>query len=122
MARRGRAAVPETFFRIRSCNLCRAAFRLNTAIKLLDRLAFLATDLFAGVADTFALVRLRRVITANVSSDLADNFFVRALDRDLRVVRHRDFDVFRNRKQDWMRKAETEIQVLALNGGFETDA
>src|SRR5207253_944313 len=113
---------PEIFFRIRRCNRSRAAFRLNVAIKLLDRLAFLATDLLAGVTYAFALVRFRRVIAANGRRSLADYFLVRALNHELGLIGDGDFDVLWNRKQDRVRKTETKIKIRSLHCCFKTDA
>src|SRR5262249_49252884 len=53
---------------------------------------------------------------------LADNFLVRSLDRDLGLIRHGDFDVSWNRKYDWVRETETQIQILPLHCSLETDA
>src|ERR1700737_4350302 len=122
MHKRGRADVPEIFFRIRRCNRSRAAFRLNVAIKLLDGFAFLATDLFAGVTNTFALVRLRRIETTNVRCDLPYDFLVRALNHDFGLISDGDFDVLWNREQNRVRKPEAEIQVRALHGSLEANA
>ena len=46
----------------------------------MDGFAFLAADLFAGVTDALALVRLRRIIGADIRGDLADELLVDAFD------------------------------------------
>src|SRR5712691_3366826 len=121
IARRGRCAVPEIFFRIRRCRRSWAALRLYMA-RLLNSLAFLAANLLPGVAHAFAFVRFRRIGAANFRRDLPDQFFVDPLNGDLCPIGHRDFDLLRNRKQNWVRKAQTEIEVCTLDGGFEPDA
>ena len=88
----------------------------------MNRLAFLAANLFARITNAFAFVRFGRVIPAYISRNLTDHFLVRALDGDLRVVGDGDFDVLRNRKQDRVRESQTKIEVLALNDRFETNA
>src|SRR5208282_1931374 len=54
-ARRGR-----TWVRMREA--LEVSFAIRLSLLALGRLAFLADDLFAGVADALALVRLRRVV------------------------------------------------------------
>ena len=94
-------------------------------VRLGDGLAFLAADalgVFANQADALALVRLRRVVGADLGSDLADELLVDALDLDLRAVVDGDFDALRNVVEDRVRVAEREVDLLALERGLEADA
>src|SRR5882762_4742460 len=95
-AMRGRTPVPTTFLRMRqrrSCaNFCFFSILilmrhgLGRELKLLlNRLAFLALDVFASVTNALALVRLRWIKSADFGSDLADNHFVRPFDGQLGV-------------------------------------
>ena len=88
----------------------------------MNGLAFLATNLLACVANTFALVRFRRIKTADIGCNLSHQFFIDALDGDLGVIGHSDLDVFRDRKCNRMREAEAQVEVRALDGRSETDA
>src|SRR5207237_10681302 len=87
-----------------------------------QRLAFVAADLPAGVTRALALVRLRRVIAANVRRNLADKFLVRALKHDRGLIGDGDFNVLWNRTQDRVRKTETKIEIRSLHCRFKTDA
>jgi len=64
------------------------------------RFAFLATNLLVGIAYSLTLVRLGRVVGADVGSNLADEMFVDALNRYLGIIRDNDFDFVRYRKED----------------------
>ena len=77
---------------------------------LLDGFAFLALDVFAGVADTLALVRLGRIVGADVGGDLADQLAVDAFDLDLGVFRDGDLDALRDREMDVVREAEVQVE------------
>ena len=70
---------------------------------LLDGFAFLAADLFADVADALALVRLRRVVGADIGRELTDELFVDAFDLDLGVFRDGDLDLGGNWEKNGMR-------------------
>src|SRR5947207_15865306 len=97
---RGRSGVPITFLRTRqwrrrpkSCffsglisirhGFCRES--LSFIQSLLHRLAFLADHMLAQITDALAFVRLRRIEAADFSRDLADDFFARAFNGELRV-------------------------------------
>ena len=67
---------------------------------LLDGLSFLAPDLFTGITHAFALVRLGWIKPANISSHLADQLLVDALNVDLSLISDGYFNLFWNRKQD----------------------
>src|SRR3954466_12079285 len=99
------------------CLICLRSFFI-----LLNRLAFLAADDFARVSDALALVRLRRVIAANVSRDLTDKMLVDAGDADLRVLGDGDFDAVWNREKNRVRKPEADVQDRTLHRCFETNA
>ena len=70
----------------------RSRMILRLDLMLLNRLAFLAPNHFAGVTHAFAFVRLWRVVTPDVSCNLADKVFVDAADADLCILRDGDFD------------------------------
>src|SRR5947207_13263122 len=48
-------------------------------------------------------------------------FFINALNCDLGVIGHRDFDVFWDRKCNRMREAEAQVEIRPLDGRSETD-
>ena len=87
-----------------------------------DGLTFLAADAFTEVADTFALIGLGRVERADARGDSAHELLIDALHLDLRLIGDGDFDAVRNREDNLVRVAEREIEGLALERGFETDA
>ena len=122
-ARRGRSAVPGTLLADALVDALTRGFAIDRSHELLDGLAFLAADLFAGITHAFALVRLRRVVAADIRGHLADQLSCRCL-RCLILV----FSVtvilmsLRNREKNRVRKAEVQVEVLALDGGLETDA
>src|SRR3979490_894674 len=89
---------------------------------LLNGLALLTTNLLAGIADAFALIRLRRVKAANVRCHLSDQFLVDALDCKLGVVGNRNFDLFRDVEQNGVRESQTQVEFRALDRGLKTDA
>src|SRR5690606_3263748 len=88
----------------------------------LGLLGFLADDVFAGVLDALALVRLRRAEAADLGGNLADLLPVGAADHDLGLRRGGDGDAFRRRVQHRVREAQRQVQVLALHGGTVTHA
>ena len=133
---RGIAAVPAIRLRMRQCRLCRNFFLDRLAIGKFRKLVcgvlvqacwlyaladFLQHE-FVDIANTLALVWLRRAIGADVGGDLADLLFVHALHGDLGVFGHRDLNVGGNWVFDRMLKAEVERQGLALGGSAVTDA
>src|SRR6185295_9659942 len=85
-------------------------------------LAFLQLDLLAGVTHALALVGLGWAHIADFRRHLADLLPVDALDEDFRLARRFDRDALGHRIADRMRKAEREVQRLALHGGAEADA
>src|SRR5260221_3898246 len=125
-ARRGRSVVPLTLRRTRTWVRMREALEVSLAIGVsllaLGGLAFLADDLFAGVADAFAFVGFGRIIAADVGGDGADFLLVRTLDEDVGVVGHGHFDVVGHRVGDGVGESEFEAEVLALKRGLEADA
>src|SRR2546425_514623 len=82
----------------------------------------LAPATFAGVMDALALVRFRRIESADLRSDLADNHLVRAFDGQLGVFLDRHFDLVGNVVIQRMRITERQVHNLARDGGLETDA
>src|SRR6185295_1060421 len=100
---------------------CRESLKLFQ-LRLLDCLAFLADDTFIAVAHALALIWLRRIEAADFRSHLSDYLSIRSFNRQLRVFLDRHLDLVGYRINHRMRIAEAEIHILALNGGFETDA
>src|ERR1700752_2673909 len=84
-------------------------------------LGFLQRDLLARVAHAFALVRLRRAKTPDLSGHLADLLPVDALDQDFCLARRFDRDALRDRKGDRVRETEREIERLPLHRGAVAD-
>src|SRR5262245_38983515 len=85
-------------------------------------LRFLQLDLLARIAHALALVRLRGTEFAVVCGDLADLLHVGALDDDFRLARRLDGDALGRRVDDRVRKAERQVQVLALRSRAIADA
>ena len=54
--------------------------------------------------------------------DLADELLVDAFDLDLGVVGDGDLDALGDREKHGVRIAKAQVQLLALDGGLETDA
>src|SRR5690606_16044493 len=71
-------------------------------------LAFLTTDLLAGVTDALALVGLRRTQLADDGGDLTHGLLVAARDLDLGLLRHGEGDAGRRRDVDFVREAELQ--------------
>src|SRR5260221_9555502 len=132
-AMRGQSFVPLIFLRMRqrrNCfNFCFFSVLISVRPRivpwtklLLDRLAFLALDVFADIAHALALVRLRRIKRADFRRDLADNHLVRAFDGQLCVFLDRHLDLVGNVVIHRMRITERKVHHLARDGGLETDA
>src|ERR1035437_9811549 len=131
-ARRGRADVPSSRRRIRSCRFCReaprvAAFVIVVVLPLLlsadlAGLASLAADHLAGVPDALALVGLRLPSGADAGGNLADELLVdpehgqldRAFDLEADAVRRDDLD--------GMAVPQVELQLVADLLGAVADA
>src|SRR5690606_13283710 len=91
-----RARPAATFFRRRRVRSARR-FRVSRGERAMALLllAFLAPDVFAGVADALALVGLRRTDLADAGGGLADQLLVDARDLDLGLLRHGEGDARR---------------------------
>src|SRR5690606_11416725 len=76
----------------------------------------------AGVLHALALVRLRRTEAADLGRNLAHALLVGTGDHDLGLGRGADRDPFRGLEQHRVRKAQRQVQVLALHRGAITDA
>src|SRR5664280_692417 len=131
-ARRGRADVPSSRRRIRSCRFCRAAPRVAAFVIVvvlplllsadLAGLAGLAADHLAGVPDALALVGLRLPSGADAGGNLADELLVdpehgqldRAFDLEADAVRRDDLD--------GMAVPQVELQLVADLLGAVADA
>jgi len=75
---------------------------------------------FTGIADTLALVRLRLVVSADFSGELADELLVDTFHLDLGVFVHRDGETGRDRVKEWVGTAQGKVQIAALDGGAKT--
>src|SRR5580658_6316322 len=118
---RGRSLVPEIFLRMRQWRRVASRDFLSVLI-LLHRLAFLAPDLLAGIANSLALVRLRRIVTANFRGHLADQLFARTFDGQLGVFLDRHFDLVGDGIIDRVGIPQRQVDLVALHGRFEADA
>src|SRR5215475_2021656 len=85
-------------------------------------LPFLAEDVIVCVFHALALVRLRRAVTADLGSDLADFLLVDAGHDDFGRLRCGDRNAFRDREIYVVRKAELQLQAFALDCSAESDA
>src|SRR5262249_15347692 len=85
-------------------------------------LSFLTEDVLVDVLHPFALVGLRRAESADFGGDIPDLLLVDAGDHDLGRLRRCNRDAFGNWEIHVVRKAELQLQRLALNGGAIADA
>src|SRR5690606_17619504 len=85
-------------------------------------LAFLADDLFAGIAHALALVGLGFAVAANLGRNLANLLLVDAGDADFGRLADGERDALRRMVDYFMAEAERKLQVLALHGGTIADA
>src|SRR5690606_6997689 len=76
----------------------------------------------AHLADTFALVRLRRTERADLGSNLADHLLVSARDLDLGRLRRGERDAGGRLVDDRVRVTERQLEILALQRRAVTDA
>src|SRR5438874_1588392 len=105
-ARRGRACVPSTVVRTRSCRRTLAArdvFVFFTLLASLPGLAGLPPHAFPEIADALSLVRLRLPHTADVRRDLPDQLLVDAPDVQSRCAFDLQLDALGRRNFDRMR-------------------
>src|SRR5450756_426063 len=131
-ARRGRADVPSSRRRIRSCRFCRAAPRVAAFVIVvvlplllsadLAGLASLAADHLARVADALALVWLRLPGGPDAGGNLADELLVDAEDGQLDRALDHEADAVRRNDLDGMAVPEVELQLVADLLGAVTDA
>src|SRR5262245_24159614 len=123
-ARRGRAAVPRTFFRTRRCRRTRCSGFVSAMERsLLRRLAGLAADVLIGVPDALALVRLGLANLADVGRDLADQLLVEAAHDDALRLRDLERHTFGRLDAHGVREADRELdRVRALRLGAVADA
>src|SRR5207253_7301401 len=77
-----------------------AALLYESSPYLLNRLAHFATNLLARIANTFTLVRFRRIKTTDIRRHLSHQFFIGALDGYFRVLDNCEFNVLGNRELD----------------------
>ena len=86
-----------------------------TCLLLCRRLAGLAADDFAIVADALAFVGLRLADRPDLGRELAHLLFIHALDDNVRLIGTGDRQSVRNRFLHFVGKADAELQHLALN-------
>src|SRR5512146_64858 len=91
-------------------------------VLLASRLAGLAPNDLAGVANAFAFVGLGWTKTAELRRDLTDHGLVRTVDQDLRRLRRRQLDARRRAVLDGVREAQRELQAVRPHLGLEADA
>src|SRR5215471_19311416 len=123
-ASRGRAAVPVTFLRTRTCRRFRDAARapalprpglfVVTAMSLLPSLPDLAADLLAGVTHALALVGVGLAELTYVGGDLADLLLVDPLHDDPGGGLHPQGDAIRRGDRHRVAVAERELHPAAL--------
>src|SRR5262247_695678 len=82
-------------------------------------LPFLAEDVLVCVFHALALVRLRRAVTADLGSDLADLLLVDACHHEFGRLWRCDRNAFGNREIDVMGKPELQLQAFALDCSAE---
>src|SRR5664280_2252810 len=121
-ARRGRADVPSSRRRIRSCRFCRAAPRVAAFVIVvvlplllsadLAGLAGLAADHLAGIADALALVWLGLPGCPDAGGNLADELLVDPEDGQLERGLHLEADAVRGHDLDGMAVPEVELQLV----------
>src|SRR4051812_18153367 len=123
MTRRGRSAVPVTFLRPRTCRRSRDRTREEVCLCCFSEIAMsltglsdLAADVFAGVADTLALVGLGLAELADVGGHLADELLVDALDAEARGVLDREGDAVGSVEDDRVAVAELELELRGALG------
>ena len=78
--------------------------------------------MFADITHALGLVRLRRVVSTNVSSELADDLLVDAFDGDLGVFGDGHFHALRDGVKAVMGLAKLKVNVGAFDRSTETHA
>src|SRR5260370_19311332 len=96
-----RTGTPAIFFCDSLCSRLRAG------------LASFFLEPFAGQADAFLFVRVRRTQAPNVCRNLADLALVGATDHQMGLLIHAHVDPFGNREDDRMRIPGTEVYRIA---------
>src|SRR5665213_1143936 len=77
-------------------------------------LRFLELDGLVRIADALALVRLGRPVGADFRGHLSDLLLVHAPDEDFRLHRRLDLDALGHHVDDRMRKAQRQVDLVAL--------
>src|ERR1035437_3464660 len=85
-------------------------------------LAFFTANTLADDTDTFALVRLRRIIGTDIGGDGSDELLVSTLDLDLGLIGDGDLDTLGDIEENRVRIAKREVELFALEVGLEADA
>src|SRR5205809_6076064 len=119
-----RRTAPLLRMRIRVCRARRSRdwFLALMAWRYLFLLRLFENDDFVAVAHTLALVGLGGAQRALFGGHLADELLVDAGDDDLGLGRGRDLYALRHLVHHRVRKAEREVEFVALRLGAEADA
>jgi hypothetical protein len=87
-----------------------------------DAFAFFAANFFTDIANAFALVRFRRIETADFGSELTDELFINAFNLDLGVLNDSDVETRWDGVKERMGTTEGKVEVSTLDRGTKTDA
>src|SRR5665811_1142935 len=112
MERRGRSALPTIRARTRRRRRRRRWRLVRTVIS--RPLSDLARDELVAVADSLALVGLRRAALADVRGNLPDQLLVDPPHDDLGRLRDLELDPLGGLDRDRMRVAERQLEALAF--------
>src|SRR6266550_203985 len=88
----------------------------------LRALADFPANVLAFVADALALVWLGRAHLSDLCRGLSDLLLVDALDDDLRIGRNLERDPLRRLDHNWMRIADVQPEIRALQSGAVADS
>src|SRR5215831_12614083 len=97
--------------------VCAARLSLDAFLSIMVRLLllrFFQNDPLVRIADTLALVRLWRAVGPHFGRDLPDELLVQPLDHDLGLRGRLDLHALRHRVHHGVRKAERQVQLVAL--------
>src|SRR3984893_15383711 len=82
---------------------------------LLDRLSFFSQDLLTDIANPLTLIRLGRIISPNVGSNLPDLLLINSFDQKSGVLLHSDLYSFRYIEYHRVRITQVQVQILTLH-------
>ena len=87
----------------------------------LSRLALLAADDFTGKPNSFALVRLRGIITPNIGCHCPNKLLIHPFNRELGVIRYGNLDFSWDGIINRMGFSKVENKLLSLEVRLEAD-